>query len=329
MNRGNSNMIGSQPVFIIGAARSGTTWLGNTLARHFPVSIPQHQLHYGVKESNIYSNKKYWGNLSREDNFKHFFDNYTKGDFFILSKGEKTKYANRRFDTFYDFFFELMDAFAKQEGRRYWCTKLCPQFFVDKEELHLFLQKLDERYEKPKFIFIKREFDGYMNSYLNMSGNSYGKRSSAIGKKISVMLGVARYSNMNSEGLKLAENYKGLRLSYEELLKTTEEVKEKISTYLGVGIQKNSIPEFIRNSSFGKKKNKAEAKSYPWAKRMLSQKSLLGFLLKKYESTKKKSNPEYYRLWKAENEKEELIRDLEKSNDLDLVTYLRETKDFE
>ena len=53
------------PIFILGSARNGTTWLCNILCNHPEIVGAQHKVHWGIYESNIYKNMHYWGGSKR------------------------------------------------------------------------------------------------------------------------------------------------------------------------------------------------------------------------------------------------------------------------
>src|SRR6056297_738351 len=106
------------PIFILGSARNGTTWLSNTISRHEEVSSAQHRVHWGIHESKIFEHYKKWGSFENYNNFILFFNNYSCCDYFKLVNGDKRYFYKNKPIDFYEFFFELMDNYAREENTK-------------------------------------------------------------------------------------------------------------------------------------------------------------------------------------------------------------------
>src|SRR5210317_987322 len=96
------------PIFSLGVARSGTTWLGNILCEHPEIIGAQHELHWGIHESHIYSNKMYWRDFSDKNNYIKFLEHYSSADYFNIIKGDKEYFYSNPQESFYHFYLELM-----------------------------------------------------------------------------------------------------------------------------------------------------------------------------------------------------------------------------
>lgn len=65
----------TQPLFILGKQRSGTTWLSNQLSQHSQISAAQNDHHGGVHESAYFSHVAgRYGDLSQKTNYVEFVE---------------------------------------------------------------------------------------------------------------------------------------------------------------------------------------------------------------------------------------------------------------
>jgi len=220
------------PIFVLGSARNGTTWLGNMLACHPKIAGAHHQVHWGIDESNIYQSTKYAGDFSDDRQYIQFLEAYACSDYFVLSKGDKDYFYQHRPSCFEDFFLNLMDEFARKEGVNYWVTKLDPDFFLHKKALRRFLQRLYQRYSRVKFIGIRRDFPGVLNSYLNMEGANSIYKLSPLKKRMGIILESARYVSHYCAIELLVAAHDGLYLSFSDFRKNHMTCLNRIGEYL-------------------------------------------------------------------------------------------------
>ena len=316
------------PIFTLGAPRSGTTWLGNILQINFGLNTPSHPLHYGVLESNIYKIHKYFGDFSNTTDYIKFVELFSSSDYFLLCDIEKELFYENKVPNFYEFYLKLMDAFSENLNSNYWTTKLDPFFFLDPSELKKFLSILENRYEKVKFIAVQRNYEDYLNSYVNVSGPSFQKRQTLSGSILSPFLGAARYNIYNQTIQQIIQGQKGLHIDFKEL-KSHLAITKKIANYIGIE-PINTDPLSVRtNTSFaGNKKKSANISMASLAYLLFKTSATFSrqFVLL-YERSKKERNPLTWRLLRAEHFKEELIRQFEKDSDYNLVKSLKENFD--
>ena len=319
------------PVFVLGIARNGTTWLGNLLAGHNGITAAAHFLHHGIHESNILQNKYYWGDLEDVDAYISFIHQYSSEDYFLLCQGNREHFLAHRQHDFYRFFLELMDQYAVRQAQKLWTTKLDPLFYIDKKELNRFLKLIDERYGQPKFIAIKRNLTDYLKSYINMEGAANQLRKKKSVRLFVLLLGVMRYVNSYRKIKWVVESRKGLFITYEDLLKQKEGTLTRIADYLGIPGEAFEEIAYKPNTSF-QKARKSELNNMqlrlakllffifnvcPWA--------ASGFL-KLYQRAKSKPAPLFHRLLKYRYYPEELKLELEKKGSYQLLDRLNNTQ---
>lgn len=222
------------PIFTLGAARNGTTWLGNKLALHEAIACAEHPLHHGIHESNILQHKLYWGDISRADRYIDFLQLYATEDYFLLAQGDVEYFAEHPQPSFYTFFFELMDRFARKTGCTHWTTKLDPLLFLYPDEHEQFMSELKQRYATVKWIAIKRNIDDCMRSYVYMEGRNNKTRQKPWVQPASVVLGVARYLQQYRHIEALVVQEQGLMLDFKTAISDTTAVEQRIDKYLGL-----------------------------------------------------------------------------------------------
>jgi len=66
------------PIFILGGARNGTTWLCNTLGNHSEIASVRHVLHHGFHESSIFRKKQFFGDIKNDKKFIEFIEVFAK-----------------------------------------------------------------------------------------------------------------------------------------------------------------------------------------------------------------------------------------------------------
>lgn len=151
-----------KPIFIIGAHRSGTTWLSNLLAAVPGIYAPTHTEHRGVHESAFFSHLLKYCNFgkSRSDllAMKYLFE---KSDFFLLTGLDggpdiiEHGYAG--------YFRLVMDAAAERNRAAYW---------LEKTPAHtLFARFIKQAFPDAVLIAVKRDYKDVVRSKLYGFGN--------------------------------------------------------------------------------------------------------------------------------------------------------------
>jgi len=240
------------PILIVGFNRNGTTWLGNILSQCFDIATARHELHYGFCETDIYQNAKYWGDFKNLDNYINCLETYSKGDIFKVLEGDQAYFREYLPANFYDFFFTMIDAFARRQNHRYWVIKLNFDFLKDKDELTFFKTELNKRYSSVKYINIQRDFNSYIDSYINMIGDARIRRNTPYKKKFAGITGAMFYHYFYRQADRLLQNEDVLKISYQSLKKDFETNLNDIKTFIDYeGSPKTEqLKRNIQNTSF-------------------------------------------------------------------------------
>lgn len=323
MQKNKSNIT---PVFYLGAARNGTTWLGNILHEVFGISTAFHPLHYGINESAINKNNKYWGDLSNNDNYIKFIELYSKSDFFLLVDGDKEYFYRNPQDNFFEFFLTLMDQYAIKNNKTNWCTKLDPDFYENLSDLDYFINLINKRYEQVKYIGIQRAHSQYLKSYVHMSGRFHTLRSKL--KPLAYILGSARYHLYYRSISNIIKDQNAILIKYEDLKQNYKDEIENISTYLNIKQLKNEVTS-QKNSSFKKTDSKNISSLATVIHKVLSKSFYVNYLILKFYSKIVNKDPQlYYRILKSKYFQDRLITDLEKTHDFQIIDLIKSKKDL-
>ncbi len=140
----------TQPLFILGKQRSGTTWLSTQLSQHSQVACVRDDHHGGIHESAYFSHVAgRFGDLGKKTNYVEFVEVMAVSDTMrILGVDKDFLYALWP-TTYEDVFEAVMTRLAQQKGARYW---------LDKTPEHTLLaKKLAGLYPEAKFIAILRD----------------------------------------------------------------------------------------------------------------------------------------------------------------------------
>lgn len=240
------------PIFVLGGARNGTTWLGNVLGLHPEIATVQHELHHGSHESNIFRQERYYGDLTDPDAYIRFVELYGTEDYFTLAGGSRQRLYEQRFATFYHAFFDLMDRYARAEGKVYWSTKLDPLFTIDPAGYATLLGILRERYKNVKWVGIQREVVQCMNSYVFMEGSRKESRGRAINRLPVLALGTARYAAQYDFLKAVARDENAFWMEFDELKNQRAATSQRLDQYLGLSdsLSIDVAPKYKKNTSF-------------------------------------------------------------------------------
>ncbi len=246
-----------KPIFILGSPRCGTTWLGNILCQHKDISGAQQIAHWGIHESKIFRNIIYWGDLKDVNRLINFLELYSSGDYFKLVEGEKDFFYRNPPEDFLDFFFSLMDRYAKKKNSKYWITKLSPIYYYHPNILREFIERLKKRYSEYKFIGVKRDFRSALRSHLKMPGTKSESDSKFLLREFKLLMKTGSYI-VHYSGIKsIIDSQDGLILSFNDLQQNREDTVKKIVAYLDLEwFDKMLEDAYLPNSSFIEKKKK-------------------------------------------------------------------------
>ena len=154
----------TQPLFVLGKQRSGTTWLSTQLSQHSQIACVRDDHHGGIEESAYFSHVAgRYGDLSKKTNYVEFVEVVAVSDFMgILGVDKDFLYA--LWPTTYEGVFEaVMTRLAQQKGSRYW---------LDKTPEHtLMADKLAALYPDAKFVAILRDAHDVMRSSMGRYGD--------------------------------------------------------------------------------------------------------------------------------------------------------------
>ena len=309
------------PVFILGAPRNGTTWLGNTLGKIEEAFCPQHELHHGFHESNILRYKRYYGDISNTEDYINCLEDYSSSDYFKLAEGNKEYFYKNRKKSFFQVYLKMMDRYCKKHEKKFWVTKLDPMFFVYNKEWQVFKDIINERYKDIKYIGIKRNFEDYFKSYVYMEGENFQRRVSKIYYPVTTLLGVARYSAYYDKIDKIIKQQNSLFIDFADFKKDHENQLKRISEYLPT---KNTNwitkpDKYKPNSSFAKKKERtleALTKIFISIYRFILGlfPSIAILVLTAYEKIKGEERPGYRKLIKAKYFPDKFMKELDDSS---------------
>lgn len=321
------------PIFILGSDRNGTTWLPNILCNHPEICGAQHRAHWGIKESYICRHILYWNDFDENDEFIKFLELYSSGDYFKLVEGDKEYFYENRPEDFTDFFFQMMDNYAEKKDAKYWTTKLDKQFYNHPTILKRFFQKADERYEKIKFIGIKRKYADVLGSALNMPGADKRWRKQRFKKEIFAIDNMINYAHDYNSIKKIISERNGLMLQFNLLKNDREKAFEKIIKYLNIDYSEKMLEDnYPANSSY--RGREGRIKLPDWEEKMITI-----YLLPIFESTESLSRalqrlknsligfpdcPLYFRLLKLEKFPERFKKELEEKGRVGLRKMLFE-----
>jgi len=314
------------PIFILGGARNGTTWLCNTLGNHSEIASVRHVLHHGFHESSIFRKKQFFGDIKNDKKFIEFIEVFANSDHFILANGDKEYFYKNRPKDFYEFFFQLMDNYATKQNKRFWLTKFDPSLLMNNNETAHFFERLNKRYSSFKLISIQRNFEDVIRSYLNMPGTYYKYRHSKTFCHIAAFKEAAQQNFLYKKINKLKEKYEIFSISFEDMKNNFKSIMENCMHFLELKYEENLEKRYFKpNTSFTGNKRKIdittfEKKLFKWVtKPRFISKTLL------YLWEKKKGIPDtlFFRLKRADLFPRNLVEEFEEQGEFDLAEIVK------
>ncbi|MCS4223595.1 sulfotransferase [Salinibacter ruber] len=246
-----------KPVFVVGSARNGTTWLSNLIASHQSISCVQHEAHWGIHESKIYEHYKYFGRIESTNDIIKFSELYTSTDYFnIAGLDDSFFYENASsISNFYDAFHLMMDKFAERSNNNIWLTKLSPKLLTRKSEFDKYIKSLSQRYEEYLFVSVKRRFNEVLPSYLNMQGRADQKRKQRPYKEVYSLFETIRYAVHYKSIYSYFRPTRIKHITFEELKNNKQKEINNIFSFLGVSSKNDIKTDYNQNSSYYSSEN--------------------------------------------------------------------------
>lgn len=231
MSRPETHISECSQIFVIGAHRSGTTWLANCLMGIEGVFTPQAALHHGQIESAYFSRfLPYFNGAHKRSDKLAMFSAFEKTDFVGALKGDGLKpcYNNDP----WSYFSLLMDNAARVHRCDSWVEKSPGNALV--------IDQLIDNFPKARFIFISRNYIDQSLSYaLGLLGG--------IGVwnlfKAGLVAGIYR-SSMRRGGDNI------FRIRYEALRLNFDDEFGDCLRFLDFETREYTAPEFQPNSSY-------------------------------------------------------------------------------
>jgi len=210
------------PLFVLGTARSGTTWLANLLVSHPRIVGLTAPDHHGIHESHLLDHTRYA--LPGRMTCGEFVSRYSAEDYYALAKveaGELCAAAPERGDAI-TFFSALMDLIAARAGARYWLEKT-PKHVI-------YFETLLGRFPTARFVLIERGFERTLASQLAMFGRTESGPARRLAEK------VFRYESDRRSLHALARRApeRVIRVAYERLVADTPGESSRLLRWLGL-----------------------------------------------------------------------------------------------
>lgn len=227
------------PVFIVGAPRSGTTWLANMLGRHSQVACVRQGTpgeDGAVNESGFFSHVAgKFGDLREPNNLIQMIEVFGASTFFILSGLDKALLYRRRPAGDAAFFRAVMEALAERDGRRLWLEKTPSNTFH--------MDEIAAAYPDAKFVATVREdIVAQIASYLRIEEIRLGVKWRSLGARARAQILAVRVFKYHAHVKHVAafrrkDPARVWYTSYEGLCRETEARMAGLAAFLGVEVE--------------------------------------------------------------------------------------------
>ena len=237
----------TQPVFIIGWGRSGTTWLGNLLQQHSKIAAVS-EPHRGIFESAWFSEiEGRYGDLSDTSNFIELSAVLSRS-IYMKQAGADMEFLLRQYPAGYtDIFINVMDRFA-QSSR---CTT-----WVEKTPAHTLLaERIARTVPGSRFIGIERDLRETILSRLQILEQRKKQgvfRAGRAGTALHVVQWILTRQHYKNRIKRLSREFpdRVLRLRFEDLKQDTEGAMRKACDFLGLEFEAAmTVSPYRKNSS--------------------------------------------------------------------------------
>ena len=243
----------AKPIFVVGAPRTGTTWVANILCRHSDVAGIQTERHYGIHESSFFSHlKRYFGDPSKGNNFKIFLEKFKNSDYFRFSGLDESFIDNYQGPQKYGCFFRnLMNEFATTKNSKYW---------VEKTTSHtLTLPEIKNVFPNAYFVATKRNIIDTVRSAIGLKvrNETIGKND-GTSKKLHILIEVFRYHTFRKHVTRFARLNSSIHtIEFEKLINEKDHVVKQLCQFLGFNYEKSMLDQqFKPNTSFAGNKDR-------------------------------------------------------------------------
>jgi hypothetical protein len=208
-------------IFVLGTARSGTTWLANLLGSHPSIAAVTAPEHHGVHESHVLDHTRYA--IPGRIPCAEFGRRYAPEDYFLLTGLELTDVCSGTADVdAVDYFQLLMDAFARRNGASWWLEKT-PKHTI-------YVDDLLDRFPSAKFVVIRRSARDTLVSQLGKYAKPGARRTVQVAEK-----GFRYESDMRAlTRLQRVAPDRVISVLYEDLLSDSDRECSRILRELGI-----------------------------------------------------------------------------------------------
>lgn len=235
-----------QPVFVLGTARSGTSWCANLLAMHPDITAAtttEYEDITGIHESHLFSHTRYW--FPETVTCTEFISRYKEEDYFKLTGLSPDTFCVHQHDryTVFELFGIMMDDFADNQGTRCWLEKT-PKHTI-------YYCELLKHFPDALLIVTRRNFKDTLLSNLN----KYPRIRLSFPKQ--VIEKVFRYVSDRRaiKRLKRDGGERVIEVGYEDLLKDTQKEVRRLLRFLHLEERElHSI--FPNNTAYGSSQKK-------------------------------------------------------------------------
>ncbi len=235
------------PIFVVGARRTGTTWLGNIICNHSDVAgIQGGAKQEGINETVFFSHLagKY-GDLKDLNNLLQFIEIFSNSNYFIQSGLDKEIFYRAKPQTYQAVFYIFMEHFAKKQGKDYFLEKSPPH------SLHV--EEIAGYYKNAKIVAIKRNIVEQIKSASKRNKITSGKKIGRLRELGLNMKRVIAYHTYYKHIKRLISKQPDriMLVEYEDLKRATKETVIRVCEFLGIGFQEQMLEQRYRaNTSF-------------------------------------------------------------------------------
>lgn len=154
----------TQPIFVLGKQRSGTTWLANLLCEHSLIAGIQHERHFGIHESAYFSHiVGRYGDIRNVSNYIEMVEVLAASDYFRLARADLAYLLSLWPTTYEALFRSVMDRYAEMQDAKYW---------VEKTPTHsVYVERIAAAYPDAAFLAVVRDLDEVVASTVRLNAD--------------------------------------------------------------------------------------------------------------------------------------------------------------